>query len=70
MTRKCRLEEFCRVTLKPGKKRKLEFTLGSKDLGFSSRHVEYVLKPGTFKVCNRPNSMESSERQSEMVNNW
>ncbi len=58
------------MTLKPGEKGKLEFTLGPEHLGFYNRHVEYVVEPGTFKVWVGPNSVEGSDGQFEVVSGW
>jgi beta-glucosidase len=44
------LKGFQRVTLPPGEKRRLEFTLGPDRLGFYNRDMRFVVEPGEFKV--------------------
>jgi beta-glucosidase len=44
------LRGFERVTLKPGAKRLLEFSLGAEHLGFYDRSMRFVVEPGLFKV--------------------
>jgi len=44
------LKEFRRVTLQPGEKRKVEFTLGPEHLGFYNRAMKFVVEPGEFKI--------------------
>ena len=44
------LKGFERVTLKPGEKRRVEFTLASEQLGFYSRDMRFVVEPGEFRV--------------------
>jgi beta-glucosidase len=39
-----------RITVQPGEKQKLEFTLGSEHLGFYNREMRFVVEPGDFKV--------------------
>lgn len=50
------LKGFQRVTLRPGEKRRIEFTLGPKELGFYNRTMSFVVEPGEFKVMVGPNS--------------
>jgi beta-glucosidase len=44
------LKGFARVTLRPGERRTVEFTLGPQELALLDRHLEPVVEPGTFEV--------------------
>jgi beta-glucosidase len=44
------LKGFQRLTLKPGEKRHVEFTLGPEQLGFYNREMKFVVEPGEFRV--------------------
>jgi len=44
------LRGFERVTLKPGERKKVTFTLTPDDLALLNRHMEWVVEPGTFEV--------------------
>ncbi|MEP7213853.1 MAG: glycoside hydrolase family 3 N-terminal domain-containing protein [Acidobacteriota bacterium] len=44
------LRGFERVTLSPGRKRRVEFTLTPKELGFYDREMKFTVEPGDFKV--------------------
>jgi beta-glucosidase len=44
------LKGFQRITLNPGEKRRVEFTLTSKELGFYNRDRKFVVEPGLFRV--------------------
>jgi beta-glucosidase len=44
------LKGFKRITLKPGEKQRVEFTLGPEHLGFYNREMKFVVEPGEFKV--------------------
>lgn len=44
------LRGFERVTLSPGQKRRVEFTLGPKELGFYDRGMKFIVEPGEFRV--------------------
>jgi beta-glucosidase len=44
------LKGFSRITLRPGEKRRVEFTLGPESLGFYNREMKFVVEPGEFKV--------------------
>ncbi len=44
------LKGFQRITLQPGEKKRVEFTLGPKELGFYNRSMSFVVEPGEFKV--------------------
>ena len=44
------LRGFAKVTLKPGEKQTVRFTLTPEDLSLLDRHLQRVVEPGTFKV--------------------
>jgi beta-glucosidase len=44
------LKGFQRVTLKPGERRRVEFTLGSGELGFYGVDMKWTVEPGEFQV--------------------
>ncbi|MGH9970225.1 MAG: beta-glucosidase BglX [Pyrinomonadaceae bacterium] len=44
------LKGFKRITLQPGEKQRVEFTLSSEHLGFYNREMQFVVEPGEFKV--------------------
>src|SRR5947209_8175461 len=44
------LKGFERVTLQPGERRTLQFTLASEQLGFYNQEMRFVVEPGAFKV--------------------
>ena len=55
------LKGFERITLKPGEKRTVEFTLASEQLGFYNRDMRFVVEPGEFRVFVGTNSVEGLE---------
>jgi beta-glucosidase len=44
------LKGFERITLQPGEKRRVQFTLSSEHLGFYNREMHFLVEPGEFKV--------------------
>jgi len=44
------LRGFERITLKPGEKKTVTFTLRSEDLSIWNRDLHFVIEPGTFRV--------------------
>lgn len=44
------LKGFEKITLEPGEKKNVEFTLNHELLGFYNRHMEFVNEPGAFQV--------------------
>ena len=44
------LKGFRRVTLDPGERRRVEFALGAKELGFLNQSLKWVVEPGEFRV--------------------
>lgn len=55
------LKGFERITLNPGEKRRLEFTLASAQLGFYNRDMRFAVEPGEFKVFVGTNSVDGLE---------
>ncbi len=52
------LEGFERVALRANERRRVLFTLGSKQLGFYNRRLRFVVEPGTFQVFVGTNSAD------------
>jgi len=44
------LKGFQRITLEPGARRRVEFTLGPSELGFYDVHMRWIVEPGQFRV--------------------
>ena len=61
------LKGFKRITLKPGEKKKVEFTLTEKELRFLDRHMDYVVEPGVFEVMVGTNSAEVIKGKFKVV---
>ena len=61
------LKGFQRVTLQPGEKRRLEFTLTADHLGFWNREMRYVVEPGEFRVMAGSNSQDVIEAKFEVI---
>ena len=55
------LKGFQRVTLRPGEKRRIEFTLAPEHLGFYNREMRFVVEPGEFKVMVGTSSADERE---------
>ena len=55
------LKGFQRITLRPGEKRTLEFTLTPALLGFFNREMRFVVEPGEFKVMVGTSSADEHE---------
>jgi beta-glucosidase len=55
------LKGFQRVTLRPGEKRLVEFTLTPALLGFYNREMRFVVEPGEFKVMVGTSSADERE---------
>jgi len=60
------LKGFQRVTLQPGEKKRLEFALTAKQLGFWNREMRFTVEPGEFKVMVGANSEELLEAKLEI----
>jgi len=63
------LKGFQRISLQPGEKKKVEFTLGPGHLGFWNREMRYVVEPGEFRVMVGANSAEVIEAKFEVTTN-
>lgn len=61
------LKGFRRITLRPGEKRRVEFTLGPEHLGFYNREMRFVVEPGEFRVMVGSNSEDVIEKSFEVV---
>jgi len=61
------LKGFQRITLQPGEKKRVEFTLGPEHLGFYNRMMRFVVEPGEFKVMVGPNSQDLIETRFEVT---
>ena len=61
------LKGFQRVTLQPGEKRRVEFTLTRDQLAFWNRDMKFVVEPGEFSVMVGSNSQDVIEAKFEVV---
>ncbi|HEY0379521.1 MAG TPA: glycoside hydrolase family 3 N-terminal domain-containing protein [Pyrinomonadaceae bacterium] len=61
------LKGFERVTLRPGEKRRVEFTLGPEHLGFYNSELRFVVEPGVFKVFAGDSSVGGLESSFEVT---
>ena len=61
------LKGFERVTLRPGERRRVEFTLTPGQLGCYNRALRFVVEPGTFKVTAGTSSVGGLEATFEVV---
>ena len=59
------LKGFQRVMLKPGEKRRVEFTIAASDLAFHNQQMQLVTEPGRYQVWIAPDS--ASGLQGEFV---
>jgi beta-glucosidase len=60
------LKGFSRITLQPGEKKTVRFTVNRDHLGFYNRAMRYTVEPGTFKVWVGGNSVEGLEASFEV----
>jgi beta-glucosidase len=60
------LKGFQRVTLQRGEKKRLEFALTAKHLGFWNREMRFTVEPGEFKVMVGANSEDLLESTFEI----
>jgi beta-glucosidase len=60
------LKGFQRVTLQPGETKRVNFVLGSEQLGFLDRAMRFTVEPGQFKVMIGGNSEELMETRLEV----
>ncbi len=61
------LKGFQRISLQPGEKRQVQFTLKPEHLGFYNRDMRFVVEPGEFKVMVGPNSEDLLEASLQVV---
>jgi beta-glucosidase len=61
------LRGFERLTLRPGEKRQLEFTLTPEHLGFYNREMRFTVEPGRFKVIVGTNSIDGLVASFEVI---
>ena len=61
------LKGFQRISLAPGEKKMVEFTLTSKHLGLWNPQMKFVVEPGAFKVWVGTNSVEGLEGDFEVM---
>jgi len=61
------LKGFKRITLKPGEKQRVEYTLGPEHLGFYNRDMKFVVEPGEFKVMIGSSSEDVIEKSFVVV---
>ena len=55
------LKGFHRITLKPGEKKTVEFTITPETLSMLNAEMEKVIEPGTFEIMIGPSSAETSK---------
>jgi beta-glucosidase len=61
------LKGFERITLRPGEKRRVQFTLAPEHLGFYNREMHFVVEPGEFKVFAGNSSVGGLEASFEVA---
>ena len=61
------LKGFERVTLQPGERRTLRFTLAAEQLGFYTDDVRFLVEPGAFKLTVGTSSEGGLESEFEVV---
>ncbi len=61
------LKGFERITLQPGERRRVQFTLTPEHLGFYNRDMRFVVEPGEFKVFVGGSSVGGLESAFEVV---
>jgi beta-glucosidase len=61
------LKGFERVTLRPGEKRRVTFTLKPDALGFYNKQMKFVVEPGEFKVMIGSSSEDVIEKSFQVV---
>ncbi|MFL6211482.1 MAG: beta-glucosidase BglX [Pyrinomonadaceae bacterium] len=61
------LKGFERITLQPGERRRVSFTLGPEQLGFYNRALRYVVEPGKFQIFVSTSSVDGLEGSFEVV---
>ncbi|HEY0320839.1 MAG TPA: glycoside hydrolase family 3 N-terminal domain-containing protein [Pyrinomonadaceae bacterium] len=61
------LKGFERITLRPGEKRRVSFTLAPEQLGFYNREMRFVVEPGEFRVMVGTDSVSGLESNFEVA---
>jgi beta-glucosidase len=61
------LKGFQRITLRPGEKRRVQFTVTPEHLGFYNREMRFVVEPGEFRIMVGPNSEDLREARFAVV---
>jgi beta-glucosidase len=61
------LKGFQKISLKPGEKRRVQFTLASEQLGFYDREMRFTVEPGEFRVFVGQNSAEGLQASFQVV---
>jgi beta-glucosidase len=56
------LRSFARITLQPGERRTVSFTLDADDLAFYDRQMRRIVEPGTFTVWVGTSSADEGQR--------
>jgi len=60
------LKGFQRITLRPGEKKRIEFTLGPEQLGFYDSAMKFIVEPGEFKIMVGSSSEDFIEAKLEI----
>ena len=63
------LRGFERVTLRPGERRRIEFTIGGEDLGFYDRRMRFVVEPGAFRIAVGTDSTSGLTANFDVISN-
>jgi len=58
------LKGFQRISLAPGERKKVELSLGPKELGFYDEQMKFVVEPGSFKIWIGASSEDESNGTS------
>lgn len=61
------LKGFERITLQPGEKRRVEFTLAPEHLGFYNRDMRFIVEPGAFNIFVGANSVDVLEASFDVT---
>ncbi len=61
------LRGFERVTLRPGEKWSVQFTLSARELGFYDREMRFVVEPGEFRVILGTSSVGGIEAGFQVI---
>lgn len=61
------LKGFRRISVAPNEKKRIEFILKPKNLGFYDQNMKYIVEPGEFEVMIGSNSMDLLKTKFELV---